>query len=179
MSRYLKPEHPSYSTKQAWFVYAVTSHRGPGFCRLILVEAPNHAAVSFLERVSCDGGVSPTCHLMTVHRGADVGIRSDLAEEISFSDFANDMVDRQLVDRDALAREAYAEAVSPPRALPPRPKKAEPTARGNVYQGVLAALGELGYKRGQAEAMMESLGNVEGRPLADVLKAALQASRAA
>lgn len=196
MSKYLTPEHPSHSCEQAWFLYAVTSPRHPGFGRLLLVEAKSHAAVAFLERVSADEGrVSQTCVLMTVHRQCpSIGIRSDLAEEVLFADFANHMVDRKRVERDPLAVQAYREAVSPaPRALPPAaPRPALPKApqaqaavrrpspdRGSLYQDALAALTspDLGFKRARAEAALDSLGDLTGKTLAEVVASGLRACK--
>jgi hypothetical protein len=198
MSKYLTPEHPSHSCDQAWFLFAVTSPRHPGFGRLLLVEAKNHAAVSFLERISADGGrVSQTCVLMTVHRQCQtIGIRSDLAEEVLFSDFANHMVDRKLVERDELAVKAYREAVagaaaglsvpSPSLPAPPRVQKASSLStvrkapdRGPLYQDALAALTspDLGFKKARAEAALDSLGDLNGMSLSEVVAAGLRACK--
>lgn len=173
-SKYLKPGHPSHDCDQAWFMFAMKNHRGPGFCRVILVEAKNHAAVAFIERiVSDDVRASATCELLTVHRQCPtIGIRSDMADEVSFDDFACDIVDREKVDRDPLALRAYQEAVS---AAPSSP--AAPQAKGEVYALALAALADLGFKKPQAESMMAKAGPTEGRALEDVVRAALRASK--
>jgi len=192
MSKYLTPQHPSYRCDQAWFLYAVTSPRHPGFGRLLLVEAKSHAAVAFLERVSSEGRVSETCVLMTVHRQCpSIGIRSDMAEEVPFADFANHMVDRQLVERDKLAVQAYREAVAaPPRALPQAPAAPRPPARkpspapakaapSSLYQDALDALTgpDLGFKRARAESALASLGDLAGMSLPEVIAAALRACK--
>jgi hypothetical protein len=176
MSKYLKPEHPSFGCEQAWFLYAVKNHRGPGFCRLVLVEARNHAAVAFLERVADDGQVSDTVSVMTVHRQCPViGIRSDLVEEVEFSVFANDMVDRARVDRDPLAVQAYREAGRPALAVvpPPAPK---PHGQGENYKEVLSVLKNIGFED-RAAGVLASLPDVESRPVEDVLQAAIAACR--
>jgi hypothetical protein len=173
MSKYLKSEHPSYKTDQAWFLFAVLNPKGSGFGRLLLVEALNHAAVSFIERVvSDDGKASSTCELMSVHRQCpSVAIRSDKIEEVLFRDFALDMVDRAKIDRDPLAVEAFKEAVGETRKTPVPP--AAPSTRKPLnpvvkpipvpqkdmvkYENVMAALVNLGYKKAQAAAMLKPL----------------------
>jgi|WetSurMetagenome_2_1015567.scaffolds.fasta_scaffold354297_2 hypothetical protein len=176
MSKYLKPEHPSYGTDQAWFLFAVLNPKGSGFGRLLLVEALNHAAVSFIERVvSDDGRASSTCELMSVHRQCpSVAIRSDKIEEVPFKDFALDMVDRTKIDRDPLAIEAFKEATGeirktpvPPMAPSMRKTPSNPVMKPvpvpqqdmKKYEDAMAALTELGYKRPQAASMLKPLEN--------------------
>ena len=176
MSKYLKSEHPSYKTDQAWFLFAVLNPKGSGFGRLLLVEALNHAAVSFIERViSDDGRASNTCELMSVHRQCpSVAIRSDKIEEVSFIDFALDMVDRAKIDRDPLAVEAFKEATGETRKTPVPPlapsmrktpsnpvTKPVPVPRQDMkkYEDAMAALTGLGFKRPQAAAMLKPLEN--------------------
>lgn len=179
MSKYLRPEHPSYAYGQAWFLYAVKNHSGPGFCRLILVEAESHAAVAFLERVGDDGRVSENVSVMAVFRTCpDIGIRSDSTEEVQFSVFANDMVDRARVDRDQLAVEAYREAVSPsrPALAVVRPSLAPAAAKN--YQEVLSVLNNVGFGE-QALRVLASLGDLESLPLEEAVKAAIDACKSA
>lgn len=178
-SRYLRAGHPSYACHQAWFLYAMENHRGPGFCRLILVEAKNHAAVSFLERVTDDGRVSKTCALMAVLRDStSVGIRSDMTEEVDFPAFANDIVDRSRVDRDPLAAEAYREAVAAkPADIAPGDRHSTPSpSHERNHDLAVAALVELGYKRKQAEDALKNL-NLEGASPEIAVKAALRRFR--
>lgn len=178
MSKYLKPEHPSYKTDQAWFLFAVLNPKGSGFGRLLLVEALNHAAVSFIERViSDDGRASNTCELMSVHRQCpSVAIRSNKIEEVSFRDFALDMVDRVKIDRDPLAVEAFKEAVGgikktpvPPVAPSMRKTLSNPVMESvpipvpqqdkKKYEDAMAALTGLGFKKPQAISMLKPLEN--------------------
>ncbi len=183
MSKYLTPEHPSYAYGQAWFLYSVANHGGPGFCRLLLVEAKSHAAVAFLERVGVEGRVSDTVSVMAVLRECpDIGIRTKMTEEVPFEVFANDMVDRRAVERDPLAVQAYREAVTratlavtrlaPGPAVPGRPPA------GKTYQEVLSVLNNVGFAE-QAPGIMASLGDVEALPLEDVIKKAIDACKAA
>lgn len=172
MSRYLHPSHPSHDCRQAWFVYAVKDHRGPGFCRLILVEAKGHAAVAFLEIVSADGRASETCELMSVHRGSEVGLRSALAEEVSLRDFAEDMVSPDRLSEVAVS--AYGEAVAPGP-----PHVAPGATEGPVYQTALAGLVELGYKKERAKQMLAGVADVERMSPSDALQAALHRPRGA
>lgn len=175
MSKYLKPEHPSYGCDQAWFLYAVKNHRGPGFCRLILVEARNHAAVAFLERVGDDGRVSETVSVMTVHRQCPlIGIRSDMVEEVEFSVFANDIVDRARVDRDPLAVQAYREAGKPVLAV----VSSQPAGQGENYKEVLAVLKNTGFED-RAASVLAGMGDIESRPLGEVVQAAIDLCRSA
>lgn len=183
MSKYLRPEHPSYAYGQAWFLYAAKNHSGPGFCRLLLVEAKNHAAVAFLERVGDDGRVSGTVSAMAVFRTCpDIGIRSDSTEEVEFSVFANDVVDRARVDRDPLAVQAYREAVSPPRPSLAVAKLSltSPSvpAVGSNYQEVLSVLNNVGFGE-QAPGVLASLGDLESRPVEEVVKEAIDACKLA
>jgi len=176
MSEYLKPEHPSYGCGQAWFLLAVKNHRGPGLCRLLLVEAQSEAAVAFVERVADDGRVSDTASVMAVFRSCDsVGIRSDLAEEVGFADFANDIVDRARVDRDPLAVRAYREATSgsPSVSPPPGPAKA---GAGRNYEEVMSILKNLGFGDA-APAALARLGDIESMPVRDALQAAIDICR--
>lgn len=190
MSKYLQPEHPSYAVDQAWFLFAVSNPRGPGFCRLLLVEAKNHAAVSFLERVGVDGKVSPTVSLMSVHRQCDmIGIRSDLLDEVEFPVFATDMVERHRVERDPLAVQAYLEATAPEKpelkVVKPLPPPARPTAQspspvrssGQNHKKIVEVLGELGFQE-VATSVLNNLGDVETMPLGEALQAAVDACRA-
>lgn len=186
MSKYLRPDHPSYDCGQAWFMFAMKNHRGEGFCRVILVEAKNHAAVSFIERIVSDSiAVSPTCELLTVLRQCpDIGIRSNMADEVPFDDFACDIVDRAKVDRDPLALQAYKEATSAPSPAPaarkspaPLPARKTPAPNGETYNLAIATLADLGFKRPQAESMLSKIGEVEGRTIEDVIRAALRACR--
>ncbi len=175
MSKYLKPEHPSFGCEQAWFLYAVKNHRGPGFCRLILVEAKSHAAVAFLERVGDDGRVSDTVSVMTVHRQCPmIGIRSDLVEEIGFSVFANDIVDRARVDRDPLAVQAYREAGT----VSPEPVATAVSAPGpgENYKEALSVLKNVGFED-KAVSVLASMGDVESRPLEEILDTAIELCR--
>lgn len=172
-SRYLKSGHPSHDCDQAWFMFAMKNHRGPGFCRVILVEAKSHAAVAFVERVvSDDNRASATCELLTAHRQCPtIGIRSDMAEEVSFDDFACDIVDREKVDRDPLAMQAYQEAIS----AVPSPRASSPGGENRAL--AVAALADLGFKKPQAESMVAKAGPTEGRSLEDIVRAALRASK--
>jgi hypothetical protein len=174
MSKYLKPDHPSFGCEQAWFLYAVKNYRGPGFCRLILVEARNHAAVAFLERVADDGRVSDTVSVMTVHRQCPlIGIRSDSVEEIEFSVFANDIVDRARVDRDPLAVQAYREAGRPALAVL-QPSTAR--GQGENYKEILSVLKNVGFED-RASAVLAGMGDVESRPLGEALQTAIELCR--
>lgn len=172
MSEYLKPEHPSYGCEQAWFLLAVRNHRGPGMCRLLLVEAKSAAAVAFVERVADDGRVSETASVMAVFRScAHVGIRSELTEEVGFADFANDIVDRARVDRDPLAVRAYREATSGnPSAAPPAAPRA-----GRNYEEIMPILKSLGFGD-RAQAVLAKI-DVESMPVRDALQAAIDACR--
>jgi hypothetical protein len=176
MSKYLQPEHPSSGCGQAWFLYAVRNPRGPGFCRLVLVEAKNHAAVAFLERVGDDGRVSETVSVMTVHRQCPmIGIRSELVEEIEFTVFANDMVDRARVDRDPLAVQAYVEAGRPPPAPAPVPAPAH-ARQGENYKKIFSVLKEADWED-QAGAVLAGMGDVESRPMGEALQEAVDLCR--
>jgi len=159
------PGHPSFDTDQAWFLYAAANPRGPGFCRLLLVEAKSRPAVAFLERVSDGGRVSSTVSLMTVHRQCPViGIRSELVEEIPFDVFANDIVERSRVDRDPLAVQAYREAMSAVQA-----PTASQAAVGSTYKEALSVLRNVFPEAGEAEAILARLGDVEGREVGEVV----------
>lgn len=170
-SKYLRPGHPSHDCEQAWFMFAMKNHRGPGFGRVILVEAKSHAAVAFIERIVSDSVMaSETCELLTVHRQCpSIGIRSDMADEVQFDDFACDIVDRAKVDRDPLALQAYKEATSAPA-----PRRTPVPKRGERHDLAMAALADLGFKRPQAESMLSKVEDVEGRTFEDVIRAALR-----
>lgn len=168
--------HPSHDCDQAWFLFAVDNHRGPGFCRLLLVEAKSHAAVAFLEHAAGeDQRVSPTCRLMTVHRQCPtIGIRSDLAEEVPLRDFAADIVDRARIA--GAARDALAEALSAGGA-PPAPAAAarDDAAAESDRESVLSALVNLGYPKASAVQRLRPHTDKAGRiPLEDLLTLCLR-----
>lgn len=185
-SRYLTPDHPSHGCDQAWFIFAVRSHQGPGFGRLVLVEAKSHAAVSFLERVCALGedeqgpaGVSGTCELMSVHRQCpSIGIRSDLVEEVAFGDFALDLVDRERVERDRLAYEALQEAlgspVRPDAPVSPAPEEPAGADVERKRENAVSALVGLGVSRAVAGARLKRLGSRIGpMPLDQIIVSCL------
>lgn len=106
--------HPSFGCVQAWFTVAVSRPNGPGMTKILLVEAKNAWAVQTVERIAVDGGrVSKTCQVLSVHRNcSDVGIRSDLVEEISYVDFMIDIVDPGLLLEDPMTASGFRNSLS-------------------------------------------------------------------
>lgn len=190
----LSNEHPSYGCEQAWFLFSVQSDGR--ISKLLLIEAKNIWAVQTLERLAVDGLVSQNCQLLAVHRRcSDVGIRSDLVDEIDYVDFILDVVDPRRITGDQWAAASFQQSLTPsdrakalnkmqapvaPRAavvdnvVPIRPQVFDPENSEN-YQDVLAALTDLGYKRPQAKRAVDALGSrVDEMSLANAVKAALQ-----
>lgn len=101
--------HPSFGCEQAWFTVAVSRPNGPGVTKILLVEAKNAWAVQTIERIAVDGGrISRTCQVLAIHRDcSDVGIRSDLVEEISYVDFMIDIVDPDLLLEDPMTATGF------------------------------------------------------------------------
>ncbi len=197
---FLSHRHPSHDCAQAWFVFAVLNPGGPGFCRMLLVEAKNQAAVQTLELlVAKDGRVSRTCELMTVHRDCGtIGMRSDLAEEVPFHEFVADMVEYERLASTPGATDSFQDAVTPEerseliarmgvasrapvpavRALP-APRVIDVTAE-DVVADAEAALLDLGFKKPQIRKMLDKVGPSATRmPLGALVKKCLQGSAAA
>ncbi len=107
-------DHPSFGCQQAWFLFSVTPPGMRGAGRLLLVEAKNVWAVQTLERLTnSDNTVSRTCNLVAVFRNCDdVGIRSDLMDEISYVDFVIDMVDMDRLLSDSLSSSGFASSLT-------------------------------------------------------------------
>lgn len=160
----LKPSHPSYSCDQAWFLFGMS--KSGGIVRLFLVEARGRAQVHLLERVSAGGAVSPSCRLLAVHRSCqDVGIRSELVEEVALDEFMGSLVAPEL--RLPVPSPDDGDSEDGPR----RTKEA-------TKAEAMAALTGLGFKKDQAASMIAGVGSgAESMGLEDLVKAALRASR--
>lgn len=192
----LSNEHPSYGCEQAWFLFSIQN--GDKVSKLLLVEAKNVWAVQTLERLAVDSFVSRNCQLLMVHRRcSDVGIRSDLVDEIDYVDFILDIVEPRRITGDQWAAASFQQSLTPAdkakalskmrveaaptmavavaaNVIPIRPQVFNPENSRN-YQDALAALTDLGYKRPQAKRAIDALGSqVDEMNLANAVKAALQ-----
>lgn len=172
MSRYLTTRHPSHGCKQAYFLFGVRA--GSGFSKMLIVLAENEHAVAFMERlVAADNRVSPTCELLSVHRDcSSIGVRSDMAEEVPFGNFALDMVERSRVTEDPLAYEALQEALRK-RAGAPASRATVPGDAQEENPDLLEALKGLGFKAPQAKKLIRDSG-ASSLPLDEAVKACLR-----
>ncbi len=176
------PGHPSFGCDQAWFLFSKKDRAGR-MVKLILVEAKNAWAVQTMERVvSVDGMASPDCELMTVHRQCpSIGIRSDLVEEVEYSDFFSDHVDLSRVLTDSVTSHALQSSFTDADRLRLAPAPATPfRGPSDVSEDVMAALTDLGYKRPQAKRIVDGLGDsIRDMTLEDALTSALRNAQAA
>lgn len=187
-------DHPSYGTAQAWFTFAMRV-RG-AVTKVFLVNAKNPWAVQCIERLlGEDQKVSTTCECLMVFRDCSIGIRGDLAEEISFEEFVSVIVDKDRFLNDPLTIEAFQQAISatsmpllaapPPRRPQPAPvktvaEKAAPAPKkaigGPGYAKVSGVLTGLGYKQAQLEPILKGLDvDFESGNVNEIVHTALQA----
>ncbi len=168
----LNPGHPSFSCRQAWFLFGMRPRLGSGLRKLLLVEARTRGEVHVLEWLARDGRVSPTCELLAVHRDCgSVGIRSAAADEIPFGEFLSDLVDP--------GRLAFLPDLGEERKAPVAPATAPAPEEGSL-QDAEAALTDLGFKKAQVRAMVDKLSAEErSLPIAEMLRTCLRRSKAA
>jgi hypothetical protein len=183
---YLTSDHPSFKCKNAWFMFACKNPNGPGFSKLLLVEAENECAVAAIERlVAVDGYVNPSCELLSVHRQCvSIGIRSDMADQLSYIEFMSDVVEYSRYKNDKLAMEAFQNSLSPKdRELAIDRLTRKPTSRlvqtmkprSSSMQEAEAILIDLGYKSNQVRRMIQELdADTMALPLEALIKAILQ-----
>ena len=189
-------DHPSFGICHAWFLFSVTDLKVGRISRLLLVETRNAWAVQTLERIAYDGKASPNCELLTVHRECDIGIRSNMVEEVQYVDFMLDMVHPDRLLRDALVTTGFQRSLTPEEVAYAKQKMSESPCAPMLassepevlesfgpesanYQNVLAALTDLGYKQGQARKVLSELGpEAADMKLEDLVKLALQQCRA-
>jgi hypothetical protein len=189
--------HPSFGIGHAWFLFSVTDLKANRISRLLLIEARNAWAVQTIERIAHDGKASPNCNLLTVHRECDIGIRSDMVEEIQYVDFMLDIVHPDRLLRDALITTGFQRSLTSEEVAYAKQKMGNPSCVPTVlalpepktvlefgpespnYQNVLAALTDLGYKQGQARKVLSEFGpEAADMELEDLVKLALQQCRA-
>jgi hypothetical protein len=125
-ANFIGSDHPSFGARQQWFLFA-TKVKG-ATQRLLLVDAKNPWAIQCMERMlGNDQRVSPTCECVLVFRDCNIGLRGDMAEEISFEEFVTVMVDPNRWLNDTCTVEAFEQAMraeqmpvrAAPKALPP------------------------------------------------------------
>lgn len=195
----LDRDHPSFGTPQAQFLFAIRSDDG-AVRKLLLVEAKNPAAVAAVEHVLLQGSgsVSEKCTAVAVYRACDeVGMRSDLIDEVGYVDFMLDVVDpdKLLADPtvssffvDSLTDEerAYARLKMEAKSSwnrEPAAKKAPKAPRkdrvveyepGSRKDMLLSAMVRMGFQKPAVQKWMES-SDVESGAIEDQIRAGLAA----
>lgn len=168
--------------------------------KLFLVNAENPWAIQCIERLlGEDQRVSATCECVMVFRECSMGLRGELAEQISFQEFVTVIVDRNRFLNDSLAIEAFQRATSNVRQLPaPAPRVASPPPRkvrpattravepkaqpepkktpvGAGYARVAGVLTGLGYRGAQFEPILKNLSvDFENGDINEIVHVALQ-----
>jgi hypothetical protein len=109
----LTPEHPSYETETAAFMFAVSGREG-AIRKFIIVEANNRLAVHTIERVIAPTqAASETCRCIAIFRGLEsLGTRDSLLEEVPYVDFMLDIVSQDLLMDDSAAVEGFNKSLS-------------------------------------------------------------------
>lgn len=195
-ANFIGESHPSFGHKQMWFMFSMTV-RG-SITKVFLVNAQNPWAIQCIERVlGTDQKASPTCNCLAVFRDCNIGVRSDMVEELGFQEFMEVIVDKDRFLSDSLTIHAFQKAISyrevpesTKRALPPprrhrdaptpvvvsknepEAKKTQPSARRAQVLGILTGLG---YKAAQVEPVLGSLDvNFDDEDINKVVHMALQ-----
>ena len=111
--QFLDRNHPSYGFEQAWFQFAIFSP-DRAVRKLLLVEAKCSAAVAAIEAILLqDGKVSDSCFVVAVLRQCpDIGMRSDLVDEVSYPDFMLDIVDPDRLIGDPVVASYFRESLT-------------------------------------------------------------------
>ena len=109
----LTPEHPSYGTETAAFMFAISGRDG-AVRKFIVVEANNRLAVHTIERVIAPTqAASETCRCIAVFRGLEsLGTRDPLLEEVPYVDFMLDIVSQDQLMGDSATVDGFNRSLS-------------------------------------------------------------------
>jgi hypothetical protein len=185
-TNYLTEDHPSYNTKQAYFLFAVSDG-------LFVVEAKNQYAVQAIELLVGDDHVaSPGVRLMAIFRDCGVvGLRQNEITTITYAVFLSKVADKDQIASSPQIKECIAASLSPedrtelaniaqyirenPEAEEEASEAEEEASRtdietpNNAATKLEGALAGLGYSKASVKRFVTSLGPRVAREPMNVL----------